>query len=56
MAERLTGEDEKAIRQDAEMMVKLMGTNKVAPLGNPEPNNPGTISTRDSFAEWFNSQ
>lgn len=56
MAERLNGEDEKAIRQDAEMMVKLMGTNKVAPLGNPEPNNPGTTSTRDSFAEWFNSQ
>ncbi len=56
MAERLNGEDEKAIRQDAEMMVKMIGFNKVAPLGNPEPQDVGTVSTRDKFAEWFNNQ
>ena len=56
MAERLTGEDEKAIRQDAEMMVKLMGFNKVAPIGNPEPHDIGTVSNREKFAEWFNNQ
>lgn len=56
MAERLAGEDEKSIRQDAEMMVKLMGSNKVAPLGNPEPHDVGTVSNRERFAEWFNNQ
>ena len=39
MASRLTGEDEKAIRADAESMVKLIGNTKpVAPLGSSEPN------------------
>ena len=55
MAERLTGDDENAIRKDAEMMVQLMGNNKTAPLGNPEPTNIGTASAREQFAEWFNS-
>ena len=54
MAERLTGEDEKTIRQDAEMMVQLMGNNKTAPIGNPEPTNIGTPSARDQFKEWMN--
>ena len=56
MAERLTGEDEKAIRQDAEMMVKLMGFNKGAPIGNPEQHDIGTVSNREKFADWFNNQ
>lgn len=56
MADRLTGDDEKSIRQDAEMMVQLMGTNKTAPIGNPEPQKFETVSNRDKFAEWFNSQ
>lgn len=39
MASRLTGDDEKAIRADAESMVKLIGNTKpVAPLGSSEPN------------------
>ena len=39
MAARLTGDDEKAIRADAESMVKLIGNTKpVAPLGSSEPN------------------
>lgn len=39
MASRLTGDDEKAIRADAESMVKLIGnTQPKAPLGSSEPN------------------
>jgi uncharacterized coiled-coil DUF342 family protein len=39
MASRLTGDDEKAIRADAEAMVKLIGDNRpTAPLGSSEPN------------------
>jgi hypothetical protein len=39
MASRLTGDDEKAIRADAESMAKLIGNTKpVAPLGSMEPN------------------
>ena len=53
MADRLTGDDEASIRQDAEMMVKLMGTNKTAPVGSPEPTNFGKQSTRDQFKEWM---
>lgn len=53
MADRLTGEDEKSIRQDAEMMVKLMGSNKTAPLGSPEPVEVGKMSTREQFKEWM---
>lgn len=38
MAERLTGDDEEAIRADAEMMIKLIGAQKpVAPVGSNEP-------------------
>ena len=54
MAERLNGTDENSIRQDAEMMVKLMGSNKTAPLGSPEPTSIGTPSARDQFKEWMN--
>ena len=39
MASRLTGDDEKAIRADAEAMIKLIGNTKpTAPLGSSEPN------------------
>lgn len=38
MAGRLTGDNEEAIRQDAESMVELIGKNQpTAPLGSPEP-------------------
>lgn len=42
MASRLTGDDEKAIRADAEAMKQLIGAQvNPAPLGNPEPNGSG---------------
>ena len=45
MASRLTGEDEKEIRADAEAMAKLIGSQKpVAPLGSGEPVNSGDPS------------
>lgn len=53
MAERLAGEDEAAIKKDAEMMVKLMGSHQTAPLGSPEPTNTGSASARDKFDEWM---
>lgn len=53
MAERLTGDDEESIRQDAEMMVKLMGSHNTVPLGSPEPLETGKASTRDQFKEWM---
>lgn len=53
MAERLTGDDEAAIRQDAEMMVKLMGSRNTVPLGSPEPTVTGEASTREQFKEWM---
>lgn len=38
MAERLTGDDEKSIRADAEAMVQLINAQKpVAPVGSSEP-------------------
>lgn len=38
LADRLTGDDEKAIREDAEKLTKLMGAGKAgAPAANPEP-------------------
>lgn len=40
MASRLAGDDEKAIRADAEVMKTLIGQQaSVAPLGDPESNN-----------------
>lgn len=53
MAERLTGEDEDAIKKDAEMMVKLMGTHQTAPIGSPEPTVTKEASARDKFDEWM---
>jgi len=39
MASRLAGDDEKAIRADAEAMAKLIGKSQpVAPIGSSEPN------------------
>ena len=46
MASRLTGDDEKAIKADAETMAKLIGNTKpVAPLGSSEPNVKNTESS-----------
>lgn len=48
MADRLAGSDEKAIRKDAEAMVRLIGNNrKVPPLGSGEP-----AKTGDKDAAW----
>ncbi len=44
LAERLSGEDEKAMREDAEKLKKLMGAKIVAPLGTTE--NDGANSDR----------
>lgn len=58
MASRLTGDDEKAIRADAEAMVKLIGTTKpVAPLGSSEPNvNNSEASAWTSLSAALNNQ
>lgn len=53
MAERLTGDDEAAIKKDAEMMVKLMGAHNTVPLGSPEGNITKEASTREIFKEWM---
>lgn len=53
MAERLTGDDEAAIKKDAEMMVKLMGAHNTVPLGSPEGTITKEVSTRDKFKEWM---
>lgn len=42
LADKLSGDDEKAIKADAENMVKLMTKKAPAPLGNPEP-----VDTKD---------
>lgn len=56
MAGRLNGEDEKAIRADAETMVKLIGAQaQPAPLGSTEPatsNNPADVA-RAKFSAWM---
>ena len=44
LAERISGQDEKAMREDAEMLKKLMGAQIVAPLGSTE--NDGANSDR----------
>ena len=59
-ADRLTGTDEESIRQDAELMVKLIGNNKpVAPLGSGEPiaksSDPDAVA-RAKFEQWLNNQ
>lgn len=53
MAERLTGDDEAAIKKDAEMMVKLIGSHQTVPLGSSEPVITGEASARDKFADWM---
>lgn len=54
MAARLTGDDEAAIRKDAEAMAKLFKDqgNGAPPLRNQEQGG-GAQSARDKFAEWF---
>lgn len=56
MANRLSGDDEAAIRADAETMVKLIGSQKpVAPLGSGEPitTGDGEKVAEKKFVEWF---
>lgn len=56
MAGRLTGDNEEAIRADAKSLAKMMKANASTPPAFkselPPPEKP---STRDKFAEWFNS-
>ena len=56
MANRLTGDDEKAIRADAEAMKQLIGTQvPPAPIGNPEPSlGSGTGSLWAAVASQMN--
>ena len=51
MAGRLAGDDEKAIRADAESMKQLIGAQAgPAPLGNPEPSSKGGSGTSNLWA------
>lgn len=56
MAGRLTGDNEEAIRADAKSLAKMIKANTSTPPAFkselPPPEKP---STRDKFAEWFNS-
>ena len=57
MAGRLTGDNEEAIRADAKSLAKMIKANTSTPPPSfkselPPPEKP---STRDKFAEWFNS-
>lgn len=56
MAGRLSGDDEDAIRADAEALAKLIGSQRpAAPLGSGEPVDSGNgkgVAER-KFAEWF---
>lgn len=56
MANRLTGDDEKAIRADAEAMKQLIGAQvPPAPIGNPEPSlGSGTGSLWAAVASQMN--
>jgi hypothetical protein len=56
-ADRLRGETAEEWKQDAEALAKDFATAHItAPLGSPEPENTGTASTRDKFAEWMNEK
>lgn len=51
MASRLTGDDEKAIRADAEAMKQLIGAQvPPAPIGSPEPSTKGGSGTSNLWA------
>ena len=56
MAGRLTGDNEEAIRADAKSLAKMIKANTSTPPAFkselPPPEKP---STREKFAEWFNS-
>jgi hypothetical protein len=58
MASRLKGDDEKAIRADAESMAKLIGTTKpTAPLGSSEPNTKNSANSAwTSLSAALNNQ
>ena len=50
LAERLSGEDEKAIKADAELLKKLVGA-KTAPLKSTEPG--GTNATAAAWSQML---
>ena len=54
LADRLTGEDEDALKADAEKLASFMGSKKVAPSFNNEsaPSDPATEGYR-TMAQWF---
>lgn len=56
MAGRLTGDNEEAIRADAKSLAKMIKANtSIPPAFKSELPPPEKPSTRDKFAEWFNS-
>ena len=56
-ADRLRGENAEEWKADAEILAKdFAAAHVTAPLGNPEPINVGTPSTRDKFAEWMSEK
>lgn len=51
LAERLSGEDEKAMREDAEKLKKLMGAKIVAPLGTTETDGANSDRVKTAWAK-----
>lgn len=51
LAERLSGEDEKAMREDAEKLKKLMGARVVAPLGTTETDGANNDKVKSAWAK-----
>ena len=52
MADRLAGEDEKAIRADAQKVAKIMRQDK-APVGSGEPVITKEQTSEQQFKDWF---
>ena len=51
LAERLSGDDEKAMREDAEKLKKLMGARIVAPLGTTETDGANNDKVKSAWAK-----
>ena len=51
LAERLSGDDEKAMREDAEKLKKLMGAKIVAPLGTTETDGANSDRVKTAWAK-----
>lgn len=51
LAERISGDDEKAMREDAEKLKKLMGAKIVAPLGTTETDGANSDRVKTAWAK-----